>query len=405
MPRLRRSLPFLCLLALAACAGGTDEPSGPAYVAKSDLAIMVLPREELGPLATRLDVADDSGWTGNREAAHDTLDPADTAASLSERGRVAGYDLSYENPKLASLEGRKGLFGVSTSVELLRDDIYASEFLAKQAEDFERLEGTVGGVKVSGVSSFPVAGVGDEARGVRATAGFGGLRFHLTMALFRRGCLVGVAEIVRADRENVTADARRIARALDARIRHVLEGSVDGEPVALPAQERLDPRRLALTTGDLPPGAALTGQGRRRHGNVRSYVREFELRHGDLHGSQVAYVRAMAQVLDGDGSAAFFLRFDSTPKGGHALTRSFVRGVVHVDPRELRARILRRGSDTVGILASFDGSKGPVSVVMLVVRSGRAVGSVTALGLAADLDPDDVFALTGRVRARLGPGA
>jgi hypothetical protein len=227
-----RGLCFLCLVALAGCGAPAQEPSGPEYVNKADLAIMVVPREELGALATGLEVApDESGWASHKKAANDTLDPEDSAASLSARGRVAGYDLTYENPKA---KRRKGLLFVGTSVVLLRDEIYASEYLNKQVNDFERREGlSDSGVRLSRVGSFEVPGVGDEGEGVRATMDVAGRKVRYTLAFFRRGRIVGAAGFVRGDKRRVSADALAIAKALDLRIRAVLSGEVEGDPVPL----------------------------------------------------------------------------------------------------------------------------------------------------------------------------
>jgi hypothetical protein len=228
-----RGLPLLVVAALAACGGAAPDDGGPAYVSKADLAVMVLPQDELGSLADGFEIAlDESGWTSHTQAAKDTLDPADSAASLTARGRVAGYHLAYEQAKPAR---RRGRLLVATSVELLRDDIYASEFLNKQADDFVNREGlSHSGVKLAGVRVFDIPGAGDEAAGVRAVLRAEGRKEYFTLALLRRGRIVGVVGVLSADEERLDAEVVRLAKALDRRIQNVLAGRIEADPVPLP---------------------------------------------------------------------------------------------------------------------------------------------------------------------------
>jgi hypothetical protein len=227
-----RGLPFLCVAALAACGGTTEVASGPAYVNKAKLATMVLPEDELGALAEGLEVAaDDSGWTSHRKAAKETLDPEDSAASLSARGRVAGYELTYENPRS---RGRSGLLLVETSVDLMRDEIYAAELLDKHVHDFEDREGlSHAGVKLVRVALFDVPGAGDEAAGVRAVLRAERRKVYYTLAFLRRGRILGAAGILQADERRVDAEVLGLAKALDRRIQGVLAGELEDEPVLL----------------------------------------------------------------------------------------------------------------------------------------------------------------------------
>jgi hypothetical protein len=193
---------------------------------------MVLPRDELGAPAEGLEIApDESGWTSHRKAARQTLDPEDSAASLTARGRVAGYDLAYESRK----QRRRGVLLVATWVELMRDEIYASEFQHKQVDDFESREGlSHSGVKLSRVVLFEVPGVGDEAAGVRAALSGDGRKMYFTLVFLRRGRIVGAAGVLRADDERVDAEALRLAKALDLRIQGVVAGTIEADPVPLP---------------------------------------------------------------------------------------------------------------------------------------------------------------------------
>jgi hypothetical protein len=227
-----RALPFLCVAALAACGSTPEESSGPEYVNKADLATMVLPQDELGALAEGLEIApDESGWTSHRKAAKETLDPDDSAASLSARGRVTGYALTYENP---GPKRRRGLLLLGTSVDLMRDEIYAAELLDKHVQDFEDREGlSNSGVKLVRVALFEVPGAGDEAAGVRAALRSGRRKVYYTLAFLRRGRVLGAAGILRADERRANADVLGLAKALDRRIQGVLAGQIEDEPVLL----------------------------------------------------------------------------------------------------------------------------------------------------------------------------
>lgn len=409
MGAFRRGLPLLFVALAAACGTGGHEPAAPVSVSGEELAAMVLPREALGASVAGFRVDKDSGPSGNMEAAEDTLDPEDTGRSLGEKGRVTGYDLAFTNPKLASFDRKKGVYGIETSVELFRDEVYASEYLGKQVADFERFDGTrVDGIAVSGVSSFPLDAVGDEASGFRATARFAGVRIRQTTAAFRRGRIVAAVSVVRADRENVAEEARRLAHLLDARIEGVLNGEIEsGAAERAPKPKRLDPARLTLTQADLPAGASVAGQGYRRHGDVRSYLREFEPAGSRLGSSQVIYLRAMAQVLEDEGAATLFMRIAERREGREQLARTFFQRAlsgINAGIRGLRIQGLPAPSSGTAFAATIEAPKGTLTAVMLFVRSGRAVGSVTALGVNGELRAADVLALAGKVRARLGAG-
>lgn len=409
MENLRRGLSLLCVLALAGCGLGENEERRWDGIADSDLAIMVLPQTELGALAEGFKIdADGSGPVDSKEAAEDTVDPEDTAASLTEKGWITGYELLYSSPK----PRKRGFVAVQTTVELFRDDVYASEYLDKQLDDLARARKIEAGVKVTGVSKFDVVGVGDEASGLRATLKGPGVKFRVTLAAFRRARIVGAAMILRADRRDASSEAQRLAATLDGRILGVVNGGVRDEPVALPTTSKpkpgqkprrsIDPKRLTLKAEDLPAGTSVAGEGYKRHGDVRSYLREFNLPGDQLGGSRVVYLRAMAQVLETREAAKDYFFFADTREGAEELARVFARGVLKIRPRNMLAGpIPTRRSDTAALIASFEAPRGRVAVAMVLVRSGSAVGSLTALGMGNEVDPSDVAALADEIRARL----
>src|ERR671924_2357127 len=117
-------VPALAGLALVASllAGGcgTTESLPLRSARESDLATMVLPKGDLGRFGEGLAVDADSGPENNREAAENSLDPRDTARTLRQAGRLAGYELSYSDPAGSgyALSTKKGVIVIGTGVEL-----------------------------------------------------------------------------------------------------------------------------------------------------------------------------------------------------------------------------------------------------------------------------------------------
>lgn len=408
MTPLRGALLLLCGLVLASCGqGGNRAADAPdAEVTKADLAIMVLPAEELGGLAEGLRVApDESGPESNAAAARGSLDPDDSARRLRGAGRVTGYELTYRHPRAFSGKGAKGVLNVASSVELMQDAVDASRFLNRQVDDYERFEDTaVEAVRVGRISSLPVRGIGEETHGVRGTIRAFGLTMHTTVVAFRRGRIVGWVGVMRADRRDMTDAATRLAITMDSRIQRVLGGQLREEPVPLPGvkRPRIDPQPLTLRLADLPAGLTVTGEGYRRHGDVRSFLREFEVAGSGVESAGVLYLRSMTQIAESEDAAAVTLRYSGTTKGSRHLARLVVRGALKTEARALAVQPLDvEGADTVAWVATFSTPKMRVAVVVLYVRAGVALGSLTAVGPAARLDPAEILALAPTVRDRL----
>ncbi len=409
MTPLRGAALLLCGLVLASCGqGGNRAVQLDAEVTRADLAIMVLPADELGRLADGLRLGrDDSGRSSNAAAARQSLDPQDSARRLRGAGRVDGYELTYSSPGTLSGKRKRGVVSVGSSVELMQDAVDASRFLNKRVNDYERFEGTVSeGVRLQGASTFAVPTIGEETQGIRGTVRGFGLTLHTTVVAFRRGRIVASVGVVRVDRRDMTAAATRLAITLDSRIQRVLGGQLEEDPVALPGVERrprIDPKPLTLGLADLPPGLTVAGEGYRRHGNVRSFLREFDPAAARLGSSQVVYLRSMTQIVESEDAGRLALRYAGTPKGSRHFARLVVTGVLRTDARALRVRPLDvEGDDTVAALATFRTPKARVAIVFVYVRSGVALGSLTAVGRAAELNPGDVLGLAATIRARLG---
>jgi len=415
---LRRSVVLLAFVGLTGCGALTHEPAKRAPVTQDDLAVMVVPQDELGDGAEALQVdPEDSGPISAGKAAEDTIDPKDTAKSLRRSGWTAGYELNYSDPKrAAAFARRRGLIVAGSSVESFETDSAARERLVKEIRDYERFEGkTIQGAKLENFDTFDV-GVGDEAWGVRFVGRVGKVRVYATGVFFRHGALVATAGVLRADATVERGTAIELARALDERIERRLAGQLREALVSLPEKPKhaksakgtgeaggsLDPKRFTLTTRAFP-GSSVTGEGYRKHGDVRSYLREFRLPGGRLGRSPVSYVRAMTQVLESPEAAADFLSYAETFQGSRDLARSFIRGVLKSSAENLMAGPLpTRGADTLAVVSYFGPrSGGRLTAVMIIVRSGRLIGSVTAVGKGNELIPKDVIALAPKLRAQL----
>lgn len=395
------------MLVLAGCGFGEDRSAGSGKITEEQLARMVLPLEELGPVARGFRLDGSSGPLGNRDAAKDSIDPKDSAVSLVEKGRVTGYTLSYVHPKLASLERTEGVDGVETTVELFRDEIYAAGYLDKQVGDFQRFEGTgLGPVRLNAVSEFAVPGVGDEGRGVRGMLRLAGIRFWTTTAGFRRGRIVASVTIVRADRANAAAEARALAAALDVRIQAVLGGRLGGEPVELaPSSDGLKLKALTLRLADLPAGASVSDAGSEKRD---SRFREFDVGGVPIGGSRFDSLRSEAEILEDEVPAALALRALASAEGRRLVARTVTRQFRRrqgVELEQMRVRLLpARGRDTVGMALSFRAGGTQFRLAMVVVRAGPALGTLVAVATSAGADPAGVLTLAGKARARLRAG-
>jgi hypothetical protein len=210
---------LICAALLAGC-GGSKGQDVTRNVTRADLGRMALSKRALGPLAKGLEQRPgESGATGNRAGADDTVDPRDTARTLARAGRVTGYEWAYAATRRPALNG---VLGMSIEVELFRTEKAASRYLKKQVHDFGRFGGRdLGGLKLASVETFDVGDVGDEAQGVRAVARFGNEALFDTVVGFRRGRIVGSAAVFLGRELVISSDVERIADALDDRIQRV----------------------------------------------------------------------------------------------------------------------------------------------------------------------------------------
>jgi hypothetical protein len=413
----------LAALLAAGCGafgGGAEEP---APITDDQIAIMVVPETGF-PLPYRgLPVNGDvSGPQKARELAAATLNPRDSARRLKRAGWLRGYNLIYSTRRPTALKKGVGVASAGTSVDLFDTESAAREFVLAQVHDLQRFDRRrLGSTKIRDVATFDVL-VGDEAWGVEYTYSYAKVTGHVTGVFFRQGRLVGAAVVDRGDIQTVRVDATSLAETLGGRIERVLKGELQEEPVPLPkkrnverkntksgsnaAEPRVDPKPLTLSAADLPSGTTVTGEGYRRHGKVRSFVRDFRPAGGHLGPSRVAYLRGITQVLADAESAELFMTYAEDFSGSRALARAFARGVLKTKARELLTGPLpTKGPDTLALVCSFNWAGTRGTAVMVLVRSGRVVGSVTGFGKGNEINPRDIIALAPKLRARLRAGA
>jgi hypothetical protein len=408
MPPLRRVLPALAVLAALPGCGVTlgDGPSpAAAKVTKRQLALMVLPRKELGRDADGLRLSPLAGHRANAAEAETTIDPDDDGAALRDAGRVGGYHLDYSAPDGV----RKGVLEVGTSVELFASDLEASRYLHDQADDFEFLRGKpiAPRVRLAASERFDPGEVGEEARALTATIRAGKQRLHGTLVAFRRGRIVAAATLAPFDDADAGTRARELAAALDRRVQAVLAGELTGEPEPLARGGAADPRPLALSADDLPSlRLSPAHEGRISPGRARGFLREFDVEGGTLGGSRPFYLRTLGQSFPDRATALEHMRILRSPTGARSIARKFLAAWLRgagFRPKGLRAGPLPWRGDTAGLRFEFTAPNGRMQGAYLNVTRGRAASSVLVIGPADDVHPDDLLLLADTLRDRLAP--
>ena len=414
MPQvLRGCLLTGALLLLAGCGFGTSAPREAAPkepVTRAQLAAMVLPKAKLGQSVKGLTLYAGSGFETNARYASSTLDPSDTAGSLTSSGRVIGYDRTYETRQAVSRNAR-GTLTVSTGVELLDDRVYATQYLHARLNDYERLKGAVRpGVKLRNVSGFDVVGIGEDGGGLRGTFVLTGvLTGHETTVAFRRGRIVAYASVLRADRKDARQEAMRLAVALDRRIQGVLSGEIAVKPEkpkapdrALVAARKKLPE-MTMAAEDVGADARVFEEGKAGGDGYSAYRRSFrDVRVGSSH---LLSLVAEAQVHDSVSGAEITMKLMGTPAGRQIFSKSLVEGFANrtgVRPLNIRVKPMRDpGPGMKGIVVTFELLGAKFTSASIFMRSGFVVQGVSGTCRREAFDPNDLKPLARRVQTRL----
>jgi hypothetical protein len=384
---------------------GSDGAKQPA-VTKAQLAAMVVPADELGASIHGLQV-DESSVVTNAKAADDSVDPDDTAENMKGDGRVTGYELSYEHPKLIA---SKGALGVGTMVDLFQDPVYAAQFLHERLNDYERFKNGVPGLRFSRYSEFEALAIGDEGAGQHLTITIPGVvTGYETEVVFRRGRIVARVAIARADRKDVRDEALKLAIRLDRRIQAVLAGEIEVAPVRpeeSPATTAAELRRLpslALAPADIGPGVRVAKEGRRSGDDFHAYYRQFT--DVAVGGSHLLSLRGETQLYESPAKAELALTVLGKQAGRQILTQSIVESALDeagVKPTNVRVRPLAGlGPGSAGAVVTFRLVGTSFTMATIFTRSGRVVQAVMGMCRSTDFDPDDLRPVADRTGRRL----
>ena len=419
-----RLVPVLCAAALlaASCGGGGDPKTGldlTSFTA-NDLAIAVLPAEQLAGTAQGLEIdPDQSGFSDNERAADDTIDPEDEPADLDELGRENGYTLAYFDGDFSSLQAKRGVFGISTGIDLMKDARGAERFLEEQLADYEGLAGTKVDTEVTLKTAkvTPLAGPDEGASLLLASLEANGVVLHATIVAFRLDRLVAAVVLVRADSADVSAQAKAIAAGLVQRIRDVAAGAIEETPVPLPAAggtttapagtPSLAGRTLSLA--DLPAGVTVEreGYGEPDADVLARFSRAFDLGTTKIGGSQLVSLEAEVELYAEESDAtATLLGTEAllSGAGGKELFASGFTGEAGFSPESLELKVLDRarvGDASVFVFATFDTPGGGFDSLFVYVRVGRTLGTLYATATKGKLKVADVAALAEKMVNRM----
>ena len=369
-------------LVLASTAAGAA-PANP-------LAVLVVPRHELGPIARGLWVELSSGATSNARAAEDSYDPADSGASVADAGRIAGYALFYGDPGLEALRTGHGLLEVGTSVDQFHTQRQAGAFDDKSLRDLQRARGrSLGGTVVERLSTFTAPGLGTAAHGVRVVERLGRRHVYSTLVDFRIGPIVGEAAVRRTDSMRADTQTIAIARMLIDRLLQASRGTLKATPVTLPRPlgtarpgpkaPRLD--RMVLTSTSFgKAGALVTGQGYVPDDTaIASFFRE--LRFDPRTGLIFARSTVQLERSKREAGGRLLLQRESFegPDAARLLAASITgnakAAVLDGPPHGIGA-----GDDSFAVSATFGARGRRLRAVLMQVTTGRVVGTLVVVG-------------------------
>ena len=405
----------------SACGGGDDElKQALESLGENDLAIMVLPQDKLGDEFADLEVDEDSGFQDNKSRADNTIDPEDTADDLEGAGRINGYELMYHDPSWSALDTGEGVLSVDTEVELFKDSDGASDFLAKQIDDYQQLEGeeVEADMVLEEVETFAVEGLADEATGLRQQVSFGDAQVYGTVVAFRLDRLVGAATLARADDADVNSQVEEIARTLEERIEGVLLGEITGTPVPIPEEEEEatvtppegipDLAAMALSLDDLPAGVSIDHEGYvADEDTVASYEREFDLGEAHIGASQLSGLESDIDLykdsLETSGAFAGFQTLFTGESSEEFFASALSQGAgfeaTNVQAESVTLPDL--GDDSFAVHVSFDTPLGSYESAFVFVQTGRVVGTLTVTGPAGEVSVTDVELLAEAMTERM----
>lgn len=414
------------LLVLPACAQSADPEPTAARSGKDDLVAeldqMVVPQEDVGGLPLGLRITPDSGWQDNRAEAEGSIDPHDSAASLEKAGRVTGYELTYYDPTETALRIGSGVLSFFTSVELFESEAAASAYLEDRIAYKQGLDRTSprDGVIFQSIAPFDTPVGEDAGYGFREDVFFGEDHVFRTVIGFRRGRIVGTVMFVRADRDDATADATRLAGILDSRIQNGLGGKIGDDPVLIPEDGvPLDGQKpttkkppgvpdlaeVALGPADLPAGiAADTGKYTRTKPPRITFRRSFFPQGAAIGQTQLVGLNNEVHVFESEtaasGSLALTVTIINTPDALKTFASNFA-ATSGFRATNMRRRQVPLEDGVVGFVTTFDTDAGRLLSFVAMVQRGRGTVMVEAFSPADEFRQEDVLPLLDTVADRL----
>lgn len=401
----------LALTAASATATAAPRATGAApNVTPAQLALMPLPAAKLvHGLQGTLSVSSDSGVQTNAEAAEDSFDPKDSAASLSRDGRISGYDLTYETSGIASVGSDVTLFGTAAQ---------ASAFLAKRAAEMKTYEGkeVAPGARILTVATWKPAAVGDESAGVDATLSAGGVTMRITSVALRVDRVMGSVTILDVAGKVNRTSMEASARALAARIQGVLDGTVTGSPVPVPgaAATATTPsassaparaalaRSAALSAADVGPGTTIGKDAfpKPDEDALVALERDFDVDKARIgSGTRLISLQNEVTIFRTEAGARAFAAgitaIYTGPSAGQMLTDSLA-GDPDMEGAKFTVKTVRKpklGDGAVLLTTVFSTRFGTFRALFGLVRDGRTVSALIVTGAPATTRDADILGL------------
>jgi hypothetical protein len=385
----------LVIAGMLAALATVAAPAQAATITEAQAGLMCVPSDQLGHDAQGLLIELPSGPTDNARAADDSFDPADNEATVKKAGRLFGFTLLYDDPSLKQLETHKGLVDIGSSVDVFRSATQAAAYSQKAVSDLTRLRGrNLAGVTIAASGGFPVPKLGDESRGVKVIALIGDTPLFGTYVDFRIGNVLAEAVVTRADQTVVDAQVIAIARTLEQRMRDVLAGRLKGaaptvpRPLGPPGKPPNGPdlAGMALRVSDTPRGSTVSSERYVSNENaLATYSREFQTNpqtsgllsiKNDISLARSpeearGRMRVLRQLFTAR-NAAFTVTDAFTGSAGKQATKMTFDGVA--TPKV--------GDEAFSVAVSFTYRNTRFRVVLVYVRTGRAVGTIVLTGAA-----------------------
>ena len=395
--------------ALAALALALPALSGAARTAgvasAAELALMPLPGAAIGAPGASLALKPDSGIVTNAQEA-DNLFEEETGAKFAGLGRVAGYQLDYEDETYSAFARGSGVEEIDTEVSLYRDAASAAHGLAFLERDRRDLAlGNSASIAMR-VTTPATRQLCDSSFGLTVAATPSGLRtIYETLVGVRSGEIAATVDVTGASATSTLAVS--LGAALERRIAGVLAGKVTGSPVALPSRPKPGPppagtdlSRIAIAAGDVHGSSQLVHQGYdndKTFDAVSEYVRHLSPAgpFANLTSTVDVYHTATQASYEATGAAEIF----GSPAAVKRLFGSNLGSpITRVTSTPLR---VTTPDDTRGFVILIGSANGvDLEVDLLALRAGATSDIVVAVGSPGQRTPGTTIAALAKAAAR-----